>query len=104
MTTRWVSSIDDLYDFIAVVVLRAPDQFPKHDFLGADEQLNLDRAFEELHRGVELVGRDYPASELLASLGTMLDESLALYRAGNIVGGAHRLQDFQDAVFTPSRP
>ena len=104
MTARWVSSVDDLYDFIAVVVLRAPDQFPVHDFLGPAEQLNLDRAFEELRHGVVLVGRDFPDPELLARLGAILDESLALYRAGDVVGGAHRLQDFQDVVFTPSRP
>jgi len=103
MTTRRVGSIDDLYDFIAVVVLRAPDQFPSQDFLGPDEQLDLQKAFEELRHGVVLVGRDYSDPLLIARLNSMLDESLALYHAGDVFGGAHRLQDFQDVIFTPSR-
>ena len=93
----WVEKIDELYDFIGLVVLRAPDQFPRHDFLAADEQLDLERAFGELGRGAELVGKDFP--EKVPLLNEMLAQSLAFYRAGDQFRGAHRLQDFQDAVF-----
>ena len=95
----WVRDVNSLYNFIGYVVLRAPDQFPREDYLPDDEQLTLDKAFEELRTGVHLVQADFPERQLTGELQVILDESLALYRAGERVAAAHRLQDFSSAIF-----
>ena len=96
---RRVKSLERLYDFIATVVLCAPDRFPKRDYLAEEDQLTLDRAFEELNAGMEFVRKEITDEVELARLQRLLDESLAAYRAGDEVKGAHLLQDFEAGVF-----
>jgi hypothetical protein len=43
-----------LSDFVGYVVLCAPDAFPEEDFLQPDEQMNLERAFEEMRNALNL--------------------------------------------------
>jgi hypothetical protein len=95
----WVRDIDSFYDFISLVVVSAPDDFPVEDYLSDDEQLNLERAFAELKKGVEFVERDFPGADRDRGLNAMLDEALALYRAGEDVKAAHLLQDFEAKIF-----
>lgn len=95
----WVRDINSLYNFIGYVVLRAPDNFPTEDYLPADQQMTLDRAFAELRNGVMLVKADAPDLPRLDDLEVVLDEALALYRRGETVHGAHRLQDFEAMIF-----
>ncbi|MCW2003314.1 hypothetical protein FHY30_002069 [Xanthomonas arboricola] len=99
MTVRRIQSIDSLYDFIGYVVLCAPDQFPKRDYLTSDQQMSLDRAFDELRHAISLVEADFPGADQQRGLSVILDRSLASYRQGDIVAGAHTLQDFQDLIF-----
>ncbi|MNT25268.1 hypothetical protein D3C72_1607790 [compost metagenome] len=95
-----IRSVDDLWGHIAVVVLYAPDAFPIKDFLAADQQMTLDRAFEILKDGVSIAYPEDSFSEKRAWLYAALDRSIAAYRQGDDVGGAHILQDdFQDAIF-----
>lgn len=95
----WVRDLDSLYNFIGYVVLRAPDQFPREDYLRDDEQLTLEKAFEELRTGVQFVQAESPERQISSELQGILDQSLALYRAGERVAAAHRLQDFSFAIF-----
>ena len=99
MTVRRIQDIDSLYDFIGYVVLCAPDDFPKRDYLPPDRQMNLDRAFEELRLAIELVEADFPGADLQRGLSVALNRSLQSYRQGDVVAGAHSLQDFQDLIF-----
>ena len=95
----WVRDIDSFYDFISLVVVSAPDGFPIEDYLSDDEQLNLDRAFAELRRGVQFVERDFPGADRERELNAMLDQALALYQKGEDVKAAHLLQDFEAKIF-----
>jgi hypothetical protein len=95
----WVRDIDSFYDFIGFVIVSAPDEFPREDYLSDDEQLNLDRAFSELRHGVELVEKDFPGADRGRGLNAILDEALALYRAGEDVKAAHLLHDFEQKIF-----
>ncbi len=93
----WVRDIDSLYNFIGYVVLRAPNRFPIEDYLAPDVQMDLDRAFVELRRGIAFVcPRDSDQEETLFRL---LDASLIAYKTGNEVSGAHLLHAFQDSIF-----
>lgn len=99
---RWVRDLLGLYDFIALVVVGAPSAFPIEDYRAPDDQLNLDRAFEELRNGLEFVAVSNRDPMFHDRLRAILDESLAAYRAGERKEGAHRLQDFQDMIFGSS--
>ena len=88
-----VKDIDSLYDFIGYVVLCAPDDFPRRDYLAEQDQMNLERAFAELQKGIEIAGIDK------THLSLILEESLSLYKSGSQIEAAHKLQDFQNAIF-----
>ncbi len=96
---NWVKDVDSLYDFIGYVVLRAPDRFPVEDFLQADDQMNLERAFAELRRGLDLLGSDDAASGRMAERTALLEASLEAYRLNDVRKGAHLLQDFEALIF-----
>ena len=95
----WVRDINSLYNFVGYVVLGAPDRFPKEDYLAEAEQMTLERAFTELRHGVSLVEADFPGADAKRGLSALLDEALALYKSGNEVAAAHRLQDFEALIF-----
>jgi len=95
-----VTDIDSLYDFIGYVVLSAPDQFPRRDYLPQDGQMTLDRAFAELRSALSLTELDAASEEERQTLLSLLEQSLAAYRKGDALIGAHLLQDFQDLIFT----
>jgi len=54
---NWIQSYQEFYEFLAKILLCAPDDFPEEDYLPEDKQLNLERAYDELTKGLELVGR-----------------------------------------------
>jgi hypothetical protein len=93
--SSWIQDLSSLKDFIGYVVLSAPDNFVEEDYLQPDEQMNLERAFEELRNAMNLIKpsklNDAARSEALS----LLEESLNSYRAGDDVKGAHLLQDFR---------
>lgn len=91
----WVNSFEGLVDFLSLVIVCAPDDFPLEDFLSDEEQLTLDKAFEELAGGMRFVREKIVDGDMLMRLQTILDTSLAAYRNGDDVRGAHLLQDFE---------
>lgn len=99
MTARRIQSIDSLYDFIGYVVLCAPGQFPKRDYLPSDQQMSLDQTFDELRYAISLVETDFPGAVQQRGLSATLDQCLASFRKRDIVVGAHTLQDFKDLIF-----
>lgn len=96
---KWVTSIDALYDFIGYVVLSAPNSFPVEDYLPPEQQMTLEKAFDELRRGIELIEPDMADDAKRKHLASLLDQALAAYKAGEEFKGAHLVQDFQDLIF-----
>ncbi len=94
----WVKDIDTFYNFIGYVVLSAPDRF-LWKILRDDEQMNLEKAFVELHRGIDLLDIRVADENQKQKLREMLDVSLAAYHAGDDVKGAHTLQDLEAEIF-----
>jgi hypothetical protein len=99
--SRYVHSLRGLRDFVATVVLSAPDRFRYRDHRLEDDQLSLERAFAELRAGLEFVEPRADDPELHARLNATLDASKSAYLAGERKKGAHLLQDFQDMIFGP---
>lgn len=96
----WIQDLNALRDFIGYVVLSAPDNFPEEDFLQPDEQMNLDRAFEEMRNAMNLFKPSKMDDAKRKEALSMLEESLHAYRTGDIVKGAHLLQDFRTFIFS----
>jgi hypothetical protein len=93
----WVRSVASFRDFLSLAIVHAPDDFPVEDHLAADEQLTLDRAFDELHHGVDLLGGD---AVLCKALHARLDEAHAAYRAGLEREGARLLHAVEREAFS----
>jgi hypothetical protein len=100
---RGVTGPDALYDFIGYVVLCAPDDFPVEDYLAADEQMNLERAYAAMESALDTLAEEIVTPQKRTVLLALLHRSLAAYQAGDVVGGAHLLQDFQDLIFQPPK-
>ena len=98
--SRRVTSLRRLYNFLAVVVLSAPDRFAREDYLKDEDQLNLDRAFEELFYGMQFVREKIKDETEVTRLRGVLQDSYAAYKAGDAKRGAWLLQDFEKAVFS----
>ena len=95
----WVRDVSSLYDFIGYVVLRAPDRWPREDYLQEQDQMTLDKAFNELRQGLSFVEVDFPGRQIRATLVPVLEEAHAAYRAGDEAKGASLLNDFSAMIF-----
>lgn len=94
-----VKTVESLWNHIAYVRGHAPDLFPHEDFLPDDQQMNLDRAFEQLRQGVEVA---YPEASFASKrivLNGLLEQSYAAYKAGEDIAAGHLLNEFQDNIF-----
>jgi hypothetical protein len=86
-------NLAELTDFIASVVLRAPDNFLKANYLRSDEQLNLDSAFDEIRQGLERNANEIGDQRIVDWCYATLQESYQLYSEGKIKEGAWKLQE-----------
>ncbi|WP_342250171.1 hypothetical protein [Sphingomonas sp. OTU376] len=94
-----METVDDLWNHIAYVLGYAPDKFPYRDFLPADGQMTLDRAFEQLHAGVLIAYPEDQWAEKRRELHDILDRSFLAYRNGQEIEGGHLLNDFESRIF-----
>lgn len=94
----WINSYETLIDFLSMVIVHAPDDFPKEDYLRDDDQLTLEKAFDEINRGMHFVPFMNLGHGELSELQGYIDASLAAYQAGDDVKGAHLLQDFENKI------
>lgn len=93
MAKHWCENLDELIDFIALVVLSAPDEFGYRDWLKPEEQLNLERAFDELRYGLNRAAVEVADSAMISTCRAMLEEAYTHYREGRIKPGAWKLQE-----------
>jgi hypothetical protein len=82
-------------DFVAFVLLCAPEQFPVRDYLAPDEQWTLDRAFEGLRYGLTLTAQQKGELPVLAICRAMAEESYTHYREGRKREGFFKLQEME---------
>jgi hypothetical protein len=85
-------SVDELKDFIAVVVLCAPDTFPSW------RHLDLESAFAKLQESTDLCAGELGGPGGVSSIKSNISASLNAYRSGDTVRGAHILQDVMHAL------
>ena len=95
---NWVKNVEDLRDFISYMVLYAPNEFPVEDYLEKHEQMNLEKAFKEVSRGLELIKEREPQAQIDV-FEKIVKESKENYEAGNDIKGAHLLQELESLIF-----
>ena len=97
--SSWIQDLNSLWDFIGYVVLCAPDAFPEEDYLQPEDQMNLERAFDELRNAMNLIKLSEMDDAKRSDALSLLEKSFNAYRVGDDVKGAHVLQDFQVLIF-----
>ena len=96
-------AIAEYHDFLAYVLIHAPNEFPEEDYLPPDEQMTLDKAFFELTRDFEAVEPRVKDAKRMLVLREMLVMSHEAYRAGDDVRGAYILQEFEGLIWPEHR-
>lgn len=94
----WIKNLNGFFDFLSLVIVHAPDGFPKEDYLSDEEQLTLESAFKEIRGGMKFVQPKISSETVMGALREKLNQALALYRQGDDVKGAHLLQDFEQLL------
>jgi|SRR5678815_1737130 hypothetical protein len=85
-------------DFVAEVLVCAPDQFVPMDWLGPDEQMNLERAFAGLRYGLGLAAKENGESNTLVQCRTLVESAYADYRAGRDHDGQTKLEEVEELL------
>ena len=88
-----VNDIKAFHELLQFVADYAPD-FPAADGAGANEQLDLDTAFQRLEHGLGLFEDRVPAAKF-KQLGDSLKQAHEEFRQGNEFHGAHTLGQLQ---------
>lgn len=104
---RDVWGFNDLHafkDFLSMVILCAPDQFFEEDFLPADQQLNLERAFEGLEHGFRITAEETGKASLVESCRRLAAEALTHYQSGRDMEGQRKLEEAEALIrYLPSK-
>ena len=87
-------NLSELKDYIAFIVLYAPDTFPER------RNLDLDSAFQQLFADISNLESKFKSNETFNSAMEMAHQSQKLYEAGNAIKGAHVLQDLMQGIRT----
>ena len=82
-------------DFLATVIVCAPDQFIYEDWNPPEKQMTLDRAFVGLRYGLDLAAKEKGESDLLARCRALVEESYAEYKAGRDHAGQLKLEEVE---------
>ena len=98
----WVKNEAGFRDFLSLVIVHAPDEFPEEDFLEPEEQLTLDMAFKELHIGVNLLSAKRVTEAKRNELRSILQKAHSKYFEGRDVEAAHLLQELEAIAFKPA--
>jgi hypothetical protein len=98
----WVNDFDQFVDFLAYVMVCAPDQFFKEDYLEDHEQLDLDKAFDELRGGLRFVDARISDKRVVRRVRELIDEAYRGFRVSRR-DGARRLQE-ADMLVAPYYP
>lgn len=89
---HWCNNLEELIEFIAYVVLTAPDDFPPED------RMTIELAFDELAHGLNCVKQEYGDSAITQKSELLFKEACSLYKEGRTNEGAWKLQDAEQVL------
>jgi hypothetical protein len=88
----WHEKVADLTEWVAYVMGCAPDHFPYEDYIGAHQQLDLERAFAELRSKLTEVANDHETPEI-AQCGVIFEQAYEIYQRGERIPGMQKLEE-----------
>jgi hypothetical protein len=91
--------VAEYHDFLVYVFLHAPDEFPAEDYLQPAEQMTLQKAFARLVGDLPAISSRVKDPNRMLILRELLAMSQEAYLQGNLVRGAHVLQEFEGLVW-----
>lgn len=95
---NWVYDRSSFKDFYTLVFLNAPE-FRKRDFLPPEEQLNLDRAFDELDQGLGYLRGLRKDTERLAEIRNRLSAAREAFRTRDRDAGCRIMEELEPLLF-----
>ena len=96
---NWIRNYVDYYNFIGLVMLYAPDHFPKNENNRELDDLNLERAFNELFLGTEYLVDMFEGMGTVQQVFRILDQSFAAYQRNDRHAGASLLSELEQLIF-----
>ena len=87
-------------DYVVYVYACAPDLFPLEDWRAADDQMNVERAFEGLRYGLDLTEKETGKTELVVQCRKLVDDAYSEYVAGRELEGQRKLEDVEKLLKT----
>lgn len=85
-------SLEELDDYLAFMVLYAPDYFP------AWRNLDLGSAFQQLNTDIASLESCFQSPSHFQKAKELAQNSFTAYSSGNSVQGAHALQDLMQCL------
>lgn len=95
---NWITGLKDLKQFLSVVILSAPDDFPQEDYLSEDEQLNLERSFNYIRKSFSVIPEISENPDKLQSYMEITEQAYREYELGEVVKGAKLLQEMRSNI------
>lgn len=89
---NWIENYSEFYEFLAKILLCAPDDFPEEDYLEKENQLNLQKAYNELEKALPYVQEKLNDDDKFISVKNDLYSSKSAYESGNEKEGAFLIQ------------
>ena len=87
-------------DFVGYFILSAPDNFLFIEGLSPDKQMNLEKAMDELRRGLPILKKRVKDPERYSKLEAMLNEAIDAYQTGDSDTGVVLVQEFRYEAFS----
>jgi len=85
-------TVGELNDYLAFILLSAPSNFP------AWRKVDLESAFAQLSISVDACADELGGPARVREIKQQAADSLAAYQRGDVVKGAHILQDIKHAL------
>lgn len=85
-------------DFVVFVLSCAPDLFPVEDWLAADQQMDLERAFKGLRYGLDIAEKEVGEGLILKQCRELVEQAYVEYRAGRDMAGQVKLEEVDELL------
>jgi hypothetical protein len=89
----WRHELSVLKDTIAYVMAGAPGSFPYREYLPSDQQMNLDRAFDQVREQFDKVSKSCGDTPEMDECRKGIENAYQCYREGDTKAGLLKIQD-----------
>jgi len=103
MYSRNFESLGQYHDFLATILVSAPDKFRSWDDRLVNQQVTLNAAFDTLRSGFHFAERKVKDARTVRILRELIEMSYEAYVKGDAKTGAHTLQEYEGMIWPSYR-